>query len=48
MDYAPITKPPVDQVRVRPNLDDYAGQRASWSWDAVKRGAGRPGGGRYQ
>jgi acetyl-CoA synthetase len=46
MDYAPIKKPPVDQMPVRPNLDDYTGQREGWSWDAVRAELdGLPGGG---
>src|SRR6266540_3476647 len=36
MEYAPIAKPPVEQMRVRPNLDDYEATRRAWSWDAVR------------
>ena len=36
MEYAPITKPPVDEMPVRPNLDDYESTRGGWSWDAVR------------
>src|SRR2546428_9226075 len=45
MEYAPIIKPPVDQMRVRPNLTDYQSTRAGWSWDAVRKELdGLPGG----
>ncbi len=36
MDYAPISKPPVDSMPTRPNLDDYAVVRGGWSWDAIR------------
>lgn len=36
MDYAPITKPPVDQMPVRPNLESYEAARQSITWDAIK------------
>jgi acetyl-CoA synthetase len=36
MDYAPISKPPIDRMAVRPNLDDYDAVRARWSWDAIR------------
>ena len=36
MEYAPIAKPPVDQMLVLPNLRDYAETRRDWSWDAVR------------
>jgi acetyl-CoA synthetase len=46
MDYAPIAKPPVDQMPVRPNIDDYEGIRSSWSWDGIRGELdGQPGGG---
>ncbi len=46
MDYAPISKPPVNAIPVRPNLDDYAAIRDGWSWDAVRGELdGLPGGG---
>jgi acetyl-CoA synthetase len=45
MEYAPISKPSVDQMRVRPNLDDYDAIRANWSWDAIRSELdGMPGG----
>jgi acetyl-CoA synthetase len=46
MDYAPISKPSVDKIPVRPNLDDYDAIRKSWSWDDVRGELdGLPGGG---
>src|SRR2546428_1052835 len=46
MEYAPITKPPVDQMPVLPNLRDYWEPRRAWSWDAVRGELdGLPGGG---
>ncbi len=46
MDYAPITKPPVDQMPTRPNIDDYGKVRGGWSWDAIRSELdGLPGGG---
>jgi acetyl-CoA synthetase len=36
MDYAPITKPPVDQMPVRPNLENYTAERQSITWDTIK------------
>src|SRR5512134_907557 len=46
MDYAPIAKPPVDRIPVRPNLDDYTAIRGGWSWDEVRKELdGLPGGG---
>jgi acetyl-CoA synthetase len=45
MEYAPIGKPPVDEMPVRPNLDDYERMRGTWSWDAVRGELhGMPGG----
>src|SRR2546427_10345456 len=46
MDYAPIAKPPVDQMRVKPNLLDYEGLRREFSWDDIRSELdGLPGGG---
>src|SRR3972149_4397197 len=46
MEYAPIAKPPTEQMRFPPNLSDYDKTRAAWSWDAVRRELdGMPGGG---
>jgi hypothetical protein len=46
MEYAPIPKPPVDQIPIRPNLDDYESIRATWSWDSIRGELdGMPGGG---
>src|SRR3990172_116380 len=46
MDYTPISKPPIDGMPVRPNLDDYSAICGSWSWDAVREELdGLPGGG---
>ena len=46
MEYTPIAKPPLDQMRVRPNLTDYESTRAGWSWNAVRGELdGMPGGG---
>src|SRR2546427_296330 len=36
MDYAPIAKPPVDQMRVKPNLLDYEKLRREFSWDDIR------------
>ncbi len=44
--YPTIRKPAVDQIRVRPNLNDYAAQRDAFSWDGIKNELpGLPGGG---
>jgi len=46
VDYEIIPKPPVDQFRVRPNLDDYDRIRASFHYpDVIKELDGLPGGG---
>ncbi|MEX2227072.1 MAG: acetate--CoA ligase [Dehalococcoidia bacterium] len=46
MDYATIAKPPVDQFKVRPNLDDYDGIRSGFVYpDVIKQLDGLPGGG---
>lgn len=46
MDYPTITKPPIDQFRVRPNLDDYEAVRSRFVYaDVVKELDGLPGGG---
>jgi acetyl-CoA synthetase len=46
MEYAPIAKPPIEQMRLPPNLGDYDKARAGWSWDAVRGELdGMPGGG---
>ena len=46
MEYVPITKPPVDQMPVLPNLRDYGETRRHWSWDTVRNELdGVPGGG---
>jgi acetyl-CoA synthetase len=46
MDYETIAKPQPDQLRVRPNLDDYAGIRASFDYERViDELDGLPGGG---
>jgi acetyl-CoA synthetase len=46
MDYAPIQKPPIDSMPVRPNLAGYDELRRNWSWDAVRAELdGTPGGG---
>src|SRR2546426_1663933 len=46
MEYAPITKPPVAQMPVLPNLRAYLETRRAWSWDAVRGELdGGPGGG---
>jgi len=46
MEYAPISKPAVDRMPVRPNLDDYAAVRGGWSWDSIRSELdGLPGGG---
>src|SRR5581483_941788 len=45
MEYPTIEKPPVDQFRVRPNLDDYERLRASLHYpDVIKELDGLPGG----
>ena len=46
MEYAPITKSPVDQMPVLPNLRDYDETRQNWSWDGIRGELdGVPGGG---
>jgi acetyl-CoA synthetase len=46
MEYASIAKPPVEHMRVRPNLTDYAQTRKDFSWDNIRHElAGLPGGG---
>jgi acetyl-CoA synthetase len=46
MDYETIQKPPADQFKVRPNLDDYEGLRKSFDYEAVINELdGLPGGG---
>jgi acetyl-CoA synthetase len=46
MDYAIIEKPPLDQFRVQPNLNNYEGQRAAFHYpDVIKELSGLPGGG---
>ena len=46
MDYATINKPPVEQFKVRPNLDDYDGIRARFHYpDVIQELDGLPGGG---
>ena len=46
MDYPVIAKPPLDQFRVRPNLDDYERIRAGFAYpDVIKELDGLPGGG---
>jgi hypothetical protein len=45
MPYETITKPAPATMAVRPNLDDYEAQRASFSWDVLARELdGLPGG----
>ena len=45
MEYAPITKPPIERMPLRPNLSDYEATRKSWSWEAVRPELdGMPGG----
>src|SRR5690242_7725479 len=45
MDYPIIAKPPLDQMRVRPNLDDYDQIRATFSYpDVIRELDGLPGG----
>jgi acetyl-CoA synthetase len=45
MPYETIAKPDVSKMPVRPNLDDYDAQRASFSWEALaKELDGLPGG----
>ncbi len=45
MDYPIIEKPPLDQFRVRPNLDDYERIRAGFSYpDVIRELDGLPGG----
>jgi acetyl-CoA synthetase len=43
MDYREITKK-IEALRIPPNLDDWAGQRQSWSWDQVRAELALPGG----
>jgi len=46
LDYAPIVKPPVEQMVVRPNLTDYEAFRARSTWDDIRKEiSGLPGGG---
>ena len=46
MDYPIIDKPPIDEFRVRPNLDDYERIRAAFHYpDVIKELDGLPGGG---
>jgi len=46
MEYAAITKPPLDQIPVRPNIGNYDESRESITWDGVKNELdGLPGGG---
>jgi acetyl-CoA synthetase len=46
MDYDTITKPPVDDFAVRPNLDDYDGIRERFRYpDVIRELDGLPGGG---
>src|SRR4051794_5936527 len=46
MPYETIAKPPVEAMKVRPNLYDYEAQRASFKWeDVAKELDGLPGGG---
>ncbi len=45
MEYAPIPKPPVEQMAVKPNLIDYESLRRDFHWDHVRRELdGLPGG----
>jgi acetyl-CoA synthetase len=37
MDYAPIAKPPLGQMAVRPNIGEYEDARRSITWDAVRK-----------
>lgn len=37
MDYAPITKPPIDQMPVRPNIGDYETARQTITWDGIRK-----------
>ncbi len=36
MAYVPIKKPSLDQIKVRPNLGDYAKDREAITWDRIK------------
>jgi len=46
MPFETISKPPIAEVRVRPNLYDYEAQRASFDWqELAKELDGLPGGG---
>ena len=46
MDYPIIAKPPVEEFKVRPNLDDYEKIRAGFHYpDVIKELDGLPGGG---
>ncbi len=46
MPYDTIAKPDVGAMPVRPNLDDYEGQRASFRWEEIAKDLdGLPGGG---
>ena len=36
MDYAPIEKPPVSEMAVKPNFSDYEQLRREFSWDSVR------------
>jgi len=36
MDYAPIPKPPLEQMRLRPNLSNYEEMCRGFSWDQVR------------
>jgi acetyl-CoA synthetase len=46
VDYPTIAKPALEQFRVRPNLDDYAGLRSRFVYaDVIKQLDGLPGGG---
>ncbi len=46
MDYKPIAKPAISQMRVKPNFSDYAQLRREFSWDSARAELdGLPGGG---
>ena len=46
MDYPVIAKPDISQLKAHPNLDDYAGARATFQWDSIREELdGLPGGG---
>jgi acetyl-CoA synthetase len=46
MEYPPITKPPIDQFAVKPNLGEYDAARQSISWEQIRSELdGHPGGG---